>query len=196
MLFLHSNNWQENLRIYAYCNQTRETNTELHSNREISRTRKTYKGLRADPHTLLTARSPKFLLTAHRLPGNLTVPCGSEAEGSSRYAAGSTGEHHQQWLPLRLPGLPPCPSPRRLLSASVLHCQFYWGPALRARSQDKVLASFCHTGLTADLKTPTYSSTRTDTPIFFISQAYLSFLNYTCVIKISFWKKQTNKQIL
>ena len=82
---------------------------------KTSRTSKIYKGLRADHQMLSTARivrSPKFLLTAHHSPTNLTVPCGSEADGSSRYAVGSSGEHHQLWLPLHLPGLPPCPLAR------------------------------------------------------------------------------------
>lgn len=79
---------------------------------KISRASKIYKGLRADPQTLLMARTvrcPKFLLTARCSPTNLTVPCGSETDGSSRYDVGSSGEHHQLWLPLCLPGLPPCP---------------------------------------------------------------------------------------
>lgn len=77
---------------------------------KISRASKTYKGLRADPQMLLTARivrSPKFLLTAHRSPTNLTVPC--EADSSFCYVVGFSGEQHQLQLQLRLPGLPPCP---------------------------------------------------------------------------------------
>lgn len=96
---------------------------------KISRASKIYKSLRADPQTLLTAKtvkSPKFLLTAHRSPTNLTVPCGSEADGSSHYTVGSSGEHHQ--LPLHLPGLPPCPL------AWACHCQVQFCPVSSTRA--------------------------------------------------------------
>lgn len=116
---------------------------------KITRANKIYKGLRADPQFLTAriVRSPKFLLTAHRSPTNLTVPCRSEADGNSHYATGSSiscgcclcacqGSHPAHW-----PGL----AAVRFSSAQ----SALLGPCSLSKKPRKIHASFCHTGTTA-----------------------------------------------